>query len=213
MSEVSSEIGGRAGEVAGVMEVSGPCRSERQSHFFCQTFLRRQTYLLKGLLRDKGGDGVAGCRETVIRRWWLEQVESADWVEAQFEALVQTYETLLAEPRVANLKRMKPRGKAPQLVWRMPNEAGNQVVVALFDREREDCQAMLGRLPSPVLAALLEVEAWRVTLNYLATLQQWVSSTGQECLEQLDGLAAWRGLVSHETRGSLESWNEAEAAS
>ena len=213
MSEASGEFLSEV--VVKVSERSGSSqqrRTERQSHFFCQTFLKRQTYLLKGLLRDKGGEGVAGCRQAVMRRWWLEQVESADWVEEQFKALVQTYETLLAEPRVANLKRMKPRGKAPQLVWRMPNETGNQVVVALFDRQRQDCGEMLARLPPPVLAALLEVESWRVTLNYLATMQQWVSSTGQECLEQLDGLAFWRGLVSRETSGSLAFVDETEAA-
>lgn len=192
MSEVSGVLVDEADTISGANE---QCRSERQSDISCQTFLRRQTYLLKGLLRDKGGAGVAGCRESVIRRWLLEQEDSADWLEAQSAVLVQTYETLLAEPRIANLKRMKPRGKAPQLVWRMSNEAGNQVVVALFDREREDCQTMLTRLPSPVLAALLEVEAWRVALNYLANLQHLASTSGQECLVQLGGLAAWRGKV------------------
>lgn len=210
MSEVSGVLVGEADTISGANE---QCRSERQSDISCQTFLRRQTYLLKGLLRDKGGAGVAGCREAVIRRWLLEQEESADWVETQSAVLVQTYEALLAEPRIANLKRMKPRGKAPQLVWRMSNEAGNQVVVALFDREREDCQTMLTRLPSPVLAALLEVEAWRVTLNYLANLHHWVSNSAQECLEQLDGLVSWRGLANRETNCSLETWDETDIRS
>lgn len=175
------------------------CQIERQSDFCSQTFLRRQTYLLKGLLRDKGGAGVAGCKMTVIRGWLLEQDEAASWLDAQFNALVQTYETLLAEPRPANLKRLKTRGKAPQLIWRVPSESGNQVVVALFDPERVDSKTILERLPQPVLEALLEIESWRVTLNYLANLQQWVSTSGQECLEQLDGLKFWRGLVSRET--------------
>lgn len=184
------EAGGDLHDSADVSSVV--CDSGRQGDYLCQTFLRRQTYLLKGLLRDKGGTGVASSRNTVLRRWLLEQSESAGWVETQFEALVQTYESLLAEPRVANLKRMKPRGKAPQLIWRMANEAGNQVVVALFDPSREDCQSMLRRLPSTVITALLEVESWRVTLNYLANLQHWISTTGQECMDQLTALQSLR---------------------
>lgn len=187
---------------------SDGCESERQGDNLCQSFLRRQTYLLKGLLRDKGGAGVASSRNTVLRRWLLEQRESAGWVETQFEALIQTYETLLAEPRVANLKRMKPRGKAPQLIWRMANEAGNQVVVALFDREREDCQEMLARLSPPILSALLQVESWRVTLNYLANLQHWVAHTGQDCLDQLNGLASWSRLTSRVVSGCQDSLDE-----
>lgn len=169
-----------------------------QSIFDSQTFLDSQTYLLKRLLRDKGGEGVAGCKMAVMRHWLLGQQDAGDWLEAQFRALVRGYEDLLAEPRPANLKRVKARGKPPQLVWRVPNEQGSQVVIALFAPDQPDAQAVLARLPQPVVTALMEIESWRLVLNYLASLQQWVTSSGQECLDQVEALRQRRKLFSHE---------------
>jgi len=160
----------------------------RQGSELSQTFLRKQTYLLKGLLKDKGGDGVANCKAAVIRRWLAEQTDAESWVESQFKALMQTYECLLSDPRPANLKRVKVKGKAPQLVWRVPNENGNHVVLPLFDPARQECREILIRLPKPVLLALAQIESWRVTLNYLSTLHVWTTESASALLIELETL-------------------------
>lgn len=167
-------------------------RFQSQSHFCSQTFLKSQTHLLKDLLRDKGGIAVAGCREAVIRRWLGDQEAVAVELDKESQALVQVYESLLAEPRPFNLRRIKPRGKASQLQWRVPNESGSQIVVSLFDAEREDSRDALARLPQPLITALFEIESWRVTLNWMAALQHSARAATNDCLEQISKLQLLR---------------------
>lgn len=135
---------------------------------------------------------MAGCREAVIRRWLLDQEEVAAELDKESQALVQVYESLLAEPRPFNLKRIKQRGKASQLQWRVPNERGSQIVVSLFDAEREDSREALARLPQPLITALLEIESWRVTLNWMAALQHSARAATHDCLNQIKSIQQLR---------------------
>jgi hypothetical protein len=122
----------------------------------------------------------------------VDQEGVAAELDKESQALVQVYESLLAEPRPFNLKRIKPRGKASQLQWRVPNERGSQIVVSLFDVEREDSREALARLPQPLIAALFEIETWRVTLNWMATLQHAARAATDACLDQITRLQQLR---------------------
>lgn len=164
---------------------------QSQSMNWSQTFLKSQTHLLKGLLTDKGGT-VPACKLAVVRQWLNDHEASESELEREFKALVQVYEELLAEPRPFNLRRVKARGKPPQLQWRLPNESGSQVVVALFDNANDAGREALSVLSAPLIAALLEVEAWRLTLNWLASLHQTVSTSAEDFLRQLTATQAQR---------------------
>lgn len=170
-----------------------------QTEFSGQTFLRRQTYLLKGLLRDKGGAGAASCKTSVLSQWLGEQERAGDWIEEQFVALCATYELLLVDPRPANLKRVQVKGRAPQLSWRVPNERGNHVVVTLFDAKGRVRHESLKKVPSPLIQAMLAIESWRITLNFLSNLHFFAISAGNDCLNQVTAVDEWRTMGSHET--------------
>lgn len=166
-----------------------------QTDFLSQTFLRKQTYLLKGLLRDKGGAGAASCKVSVMREWIGEQEEAGTWIENQFKALCATYELLLADPRPANLKRVQLKGRAPQLSWKVPNEKGNHVIVTLFDAEGRVGHDSIKKVPYPLIQAMLEIESWRITLNYLSNLHYYALSAGSECLSQVTAVDEWRKMA------------------
>lgn len=166
-------------------------RFQSQTMNWSLTFLKSQTHLLKRLLRDKGGT-VPACKAAVVRQWLDEHEASQNELERECKALVQVYESLLAEPRPFNLKRVKARGKPPQLQWRLPNESGSQVVVALFDNANEVGRNALAVLPKPLIAALLEIESWRLTLNWLANLHQTISTSTDDFLLQLTATHAQR---------------------
>lgn len=164
---------------------------QSQTTYWSQTFLKSQTHLLKGLLKDKGGTAPT-CKATVVQRWLEEHETSEQTLEREFKAVVQVYESLLAEPRPFNLKRIKPRGKAAQLQWRVATETGSQVVVALFDHASDAGRSALSVLPAPLIAALLEVETWRLTINWLASLHHTVSTSANDFLTQLAATQAQR---------------------
>lgn len=148
-----------------------------------QHFLKSQSLLLKSLLRDKGG---AGCKASVLRAWLEAQEQAVDWLETEFKALTQAYEALLLKPRPFNLKRIKAGRSAPTLQWRVPNEQGSQVVMALF--ETEAGHEILNRLPWALTMALYEIEQWRVMLNFLSQLRHQTQTGARHCLRQLEQL-------------------------
>lgn len=153
-----------------------------------QAFLKSQTHLLKGLLMDKGGQG---CRRKAITDWIIADASSAGWLDKEMKALVGVYESLLLDPRPFNLKCVKAKGKPVQLQWRVANEKGDQVVVALF---AIDCQE-LGRLPRPLQSTLYQIEEWRMTLNFLCSLHHYALESASSLLTQLDELTDRRKVL------------------
>lgn len=155
------------------------CHFQSQTSNWSQTFLQSQTHLLKGLLRDKGSS-VPGCKDAFVQQWLRDQENTAAEIEREFKALIRAWETMLAEPRPFNLRRVKTRNKAPQLQWRLPSESGNQVVVALFDESNATAQEALAPLPAPFIAMLFEIEVARATLNWISNLSHSMISSTEE---------------------------------
>lgn len=153
------------------MRKSKSITSSNQSKDFIKEFARNQTYLLKGFLKDKGGEGVSEFKTCYCASWCEEINDSIKWLDQQSESLILTYNSLLEEPRPFNLKKIDAPGRAGRIAWRMANAKGNHVSVQIFTEEaNEDTLRTLKALPDPIVNMLKTIDLWREVINTLYSI-------------------------------------------